>query len=206
MRLYEFDGESSLISISDNTFHGAAAVIASIKPLLDEPVQNNCKEIIVVNASPPSQYRNKTIFWFMKEFSTSHFVTFKWIYSKSGHGKGVPGVIGASVEKAIQDIVACNPGAPIHNVEDLLRVNLSYMIPSTVLMQHTTEQVNQVKTLIPSDLTPAPDTMKIHAVSANPCGTLSLKLLSSQSDSKNFCVLKTNKATNLREKDKTVLF
>ena len=142
----------------------------------------------------------------MKKFSTSHFITFKWIYSESGHGKGVPDEIGSNVKEAIQDIVTCNPGAPIYNVEDLLRMNMGNMIPSIVPMQHTTEHINQVKTLIPSDLTPAPNTMKIHKVNSTSCGTLSLKLLSSQSDSKNFCVLRINKATNLHAKYKSILF
>ena len=35
MRLYEYDGERSLVSMSDDTSHGAAAVIASIKPILE---------------------------------------------------------------------------------------------------------------------------------------------------------------------------
>ena len=68
----------------------------------------------------------------MKKFSTSHFITFKWIYSESGHGKGVPDEIGSNVKEAIQDIVTCNPGAPIYNVEDLLRMNMGNMIPSIV--------------------------------------------------------------------------
>ena len=73
-------------------------------------------------------------------------------------------------------------------------------------MQHTTEQINQVKTLIPSDLTPAPDTMKMHEVNATPCGSLSLKFLSGQSDTKNFYVLRTNKPTNLHAECKSIFF
>ena len=48
MRCYEFDGKRSLTSISDNMFHGAAAVIASIKPILDGLVQNNCKKSLLL--------------------------------------------------------------------------------------------------------------------------------------------------------------
>lgn len=43
MRLYEFDGERSLVLISNDTFHGAAAVIASIKPLLNELYKTTAK-------------------------------------------------------------------------------------------------------------------------------------------------------------------
>lgn len=99
----------------------------------------------------------------------------------------------------------CNPGVSIYNVEDLLSMNLGNMIQSIVLMQHTTDQINQVMILIPSNLTPAPDTMKIHEVNVTPCGTLYLNLLSSQSNSKNFSVLRTNKATNLCAKHKSIL-
>ena len=128
------------------------------------------------------------------------------IYLELGYGKGISDGIGASIKKAIQDIVICYPGVPIYNVEDLLKINLANIIPSVVLIQHITGQINQVKTLKPSDLTPAPDNMKIHEVSGTPCGTLSLKLLPSQSHSKNFCVLRTNKATNLRAKQKSIFF
>ena len=110
------------------------------------------------------------------------------------------------IYKAIQDIVTCNPGVPIYNVEDLLRMNLGNMIPSIVLMQHTTQQMNRVKTLMLSNLTPAPHFMKIHEGNTTPCETLSWKLLSSQSDSKNVFVLRTNKATNLHGKHKSIFF
>lgn len=128
------------------------------------------------------------------------------IYLELGYGKGISDGIGASIKKAIQDIVICYPGVPIYNVEDLLRINLGNMVPSIVLMQHTTGQINQVKTLKPSDLTPASDTTKTHEVNRTPCGTLSLRLLPSQSHSKNFCVLRTNKATDLRAKQKSIFF
>ena len=43
MRLYEFDRERSLVLISDDTIHGAAAVITSIKPLLNEFYKTTAK-------------------------------------------------------------------------------------------------------------------------------------------------------------------
>ena len=114
MRLYEYDCERSLVSMSDDTSHGAATIIASIKPILEELVLNNCKNIIVISDSPLRQSRNKTIFWFVKYFSERYFVTFKWIYLESGHGKGLPDGIRATVKKVIHSLVACNPNAPIY--------------------------------------------------------------------------------------------
>ena len=43
MRLYEFDRERSLVLISDDTIHGTAAVITSIKPLLNEFYKTTAK-------------------------------------------------------------------------------------------------------------------------------------------------------------------
>ena len=56
----------------------------------------------------------------MKDFSQRYFVTFKLIYLESGHGKGEPDGIRATVKKVIHNLVACNPNVPIYNVEDLL--------------------------------------------------------------------------------------
>ena len=77
------------------------------------------------------------------------------------------------IYKSIKDIVTCNPGVPIYNVEDLLRMNLGNMILYIVLMKHTTQQINRVKTLMPSNLTPAPHFMKMHEGNTTPCETLS---------------------------------
>ena len=100
--------------MSDDTSHGVATIIASIKPILEELVLNNCKNIIVITDSPLRQYRNKTIFWFVKYFSERYLVTFKWIYLESGHGKGLPDGIRATVKKVIHSLVACNPNVPIY--------------------------------------------------------------------------------------------
>ena len=90
MRLYEYDGKRSLVLMIDDAFYGAAAVIVSIKLILEELLLNNCKNIIVISDSPLSQYRNETIFWFRKDFNERYLVTCISIYLESGHGKGVP--------------------------------------------------------------------------------------------------------------------
>ena len=56
----------------------------------------------------------------MKDFSQRYFVTFKLIYLESGHGKGEPDGIRATVKKVIHNLVACNPNVPTYNVDDLL--------------------------------------------------------------------------------------
>ena len=63
MRLWEANGETSVISISNDTRHGAEAIIASITPILDKIVAKNTKFINIISDSPLSQYRNKKVFW-----------------------------------------------------------------------------------------------------------------------------------------------
>ena len=129
-----------------------------------------------------SQYRNKTIFWFMKDFSEKYFVTFKWIYLESGHGKGVPNGIGATVKKVIHNLVACNPKVQIYNVDDLLDLKLSDIILSIIVMKHTTDQIDKVKEDILQDLISAPNTMKMHQVYSTPSGEFFLKNLSKENN------------------------
>ena len=52
MRLYEYDGERSLVSMRDDTSHETEAVIASFNPLLEEIVLNICKNITVISVRP----------------------------------------------------------------------------------------------------------------------------------------------------------
>ena len=159
-------------SLSDDTNHGAPAVIASLKSILEEFAQKS-KTINVVSDSPLSQYRNKSIFWFMGKFAKEHSLQFNWIYLEAGHGKGVPDGIGTTGKNAIKDIVACNPDIPIYNVDNLLQNKLAEMIPSIMLLHHTTDEFNLAKQTIPANLIPAPDTIKLHEVQATPYGTLS---------------------------------
>ena len=99
----------------------------------------------MIRDSPLTQYRNKIIFWFIKYFSKRYFVTFKLMYLESGHGKGVPDGIGATVEKLLHNLVVCNPNVPIYNVDDLLHLKLRDMILSIIVMKHTTDQTDQLK-------------------------------------------------------------
>ena len=115
------EGKQSWAAISDHTDHKAPATIVSFKSILNEFVNISRKnKITIVSDSPTKQYRNKTIFYYMKRFVQSFKdVEFKWIFLEAGHGKGIPDGIGATVKKAIKNIVAKNPSVPVYKVEDL---------------------------------------------------------------------------------------
>ena len=74
MYFWNKDGEFSVVSLSDFTDHGEPAIIASISPVMENLIQEGCSSINIVSDSPMSQYRNKTIFWFMETFAKKHSV------------------------------------------------------------------------------------------------------------------------------------
>ena len=194
MRLWEANGETSVVSISDDTRHGAEAVIASITPILNKIVAKNTKFINIISDSPLSQYRNKKVFWFMQTFSVEHEVMIRWIYLESGHGKGVPDGIGAAAKNAIQEVVLSNPDAPIYDVAALLQNGLQDALPSIEIYVHTTEMINNIDEKIPRKLFPAPQTMMIHEVNANlPSGSLTYKLTSDQVEFFFLCIKQTRR-------------
>ena len=66
---WEHDKEQSHVALSHCTSRNAPAVFASIEPILIDFVNSGSKRINIVSDSPFSQYRNKGIFWYLKEFS-----------------------------------------------------------------------------------------------------------------------------------------
>ena len=78
--------------------------------------------------------------------------------------------------------MACNPKVQIYNVDDLLDLKLSDIIPSVIVMKHTTDQIDKVKEDILQDLISAPNTMKMHQVYSTPSGEFFLKNLSKENN------------------------
>ena len=68
----------SFVCMSDDTDHKAPAVFASIQPILKQFVQDGAHKINIASDSPTSQYRNKHIFYLMKEFTMEFQVPLKW--------------------------------------------------------------------------------------------------------------------------------
>ena len=60
-------------------------------------------------------------------------IDLKWIYLESGHGKGIPDGIGATVKKAIKDLLLFHPDDTLRNVADLFSHYIQDCIPSIEL-------------------------------------------------------------------------
>ena len=75
MHQWTSEGNQSVASLSDHTSHQAAAVMVSVKPVLESLVKNGKVKINIVSDSPTSQYRNKKIFYMIQQFSHEYEVT-----------------------------------------------------------------------------------------------------------------------------------
>ena len=182
MRIWETEGQSSVVSLSDSTYRGAEAVVASLTPILTKFVEKGVSFINVVSDSPMSQYRNKTIFWFMKTFGMTNNIKMRWIFLENGHGKGIPDGIGATVKRTIKEVMNSNPDIPIYNVKALLENGLQEMLPSIEVLTHGKEAIDAVKLSVPKKLYPAPNTLKVHEVSVTSFVILSYKFTSDKDE------------------------
>ena len=111
----------------------------------------------------------------METFAKKHNARVKWIYLEVGHGKGIPDGIGATAKRAIADCITAHPGNPMYDVKTLLEFGLDDMLPSISVLHHTKKMIEEVKDMVPINIVPAPDTLKIHEVNATPTGMLTLK-------------------------------
>ena len=150
MYIWSKENCHSRCAISDCTDHKAPAVMTSIKPILDDILaKTDVTKINIISDSPTSQYRNRTMCWLLHSYCAENFVEIKWIWLESGHGKGIPDGIGATVKKAIKDILSFNPDNPVYTVNDLLQRDLQESVPSILLNVYTEEQVQQLKSSLP---------------------------------------------------------
>lgn len=100
---------TSMCTLSDCLRHDAAAIWAHLVPLIEEVLKLNgfIDTIHFLSDSPSSQYRNKNMFYIItqihKDFPVLHKVT--WNYSESGHGKGAPDGIRATLKRTADRIV-----------------------------------------------------------------------------------------------------
>ena len=166
MHQWTSEGNQSVASLSDHTSHQVAAVMVSVKPVLESLVKNGKVKINIVSDLPTSQYRNKKIFYMIQQFANEYEVTVHWIYLEAGHGKGIPDSVGAVVKCAIKDIIMYNPDDPRDTVDQLIQSGLQDHLPSVKMVVYS-EDVNSLESKLP-DIQRVVGTAKIHDVLVEP--------------------------------------
>ena len=139
----------SRTALSDCTDHKAPALMTSIQPILNDLVDKGIKKINVVSDSPTSQYQNRRMVWILHCCCKEKMIDLKWIYLESGHRKGIPDGIGATVKKAIKDLPLFHPDDPLCNVGDLFSHNIQDCIPSIELNVYSKEDVQKFNSFQP---------------------------------------------------------
>ena len=100
------------------------------------------------------------MFWLLKNFCKEFNITVKWIYLESGH---YPDNIGATLKKAIGNLMLSNPSVMTYSVEDLVKNGLQQNVPSIGLYTYQEENITKFENAIPK-LKPMKGIMKLHEI------------------------------------------
>ena len=192
--------------VSDCTNHSAPAVFASIQPLFDSFVNEGIDDITIISDSSKTQYRNKSVFFYIHQFTSQYRVPLKWIYLESGHGKGIPDGIGASMKRSMKDLVSFYPETPIYTCEDLISMGLRSSVTSISISLYSANDVKQFNSQLPIDLMPIAGTDKCHEISTELCESglvlLRMKDLSNEEGRNVTLIVKSNAPKSILEKKK----
>ena len=203
MHQWTSEGNQSVASLSDHTRHQVAAVMVSVKPVLESLVKNGKVKINIVSDLPTSQYRNKKIFYMIQQFANEYEVTVHWIYLEAGHGKGIPDSVGAVVKCAIKDIIMYNPDDPRDTVDQLIQSGLQDHLPSVKIVVYSEEDVNSLESKLP-DIQQVVGTAKIHDVLVEPFKkTLTVKDFSNKKSYDVQVTYTEQKSTTLTDPDES---
>ena len=116
---------------------------------MNDLVDKGIKEINVASDSPILQYRNRRMVWMLHCYCKEKIIDLKWIYLESGHGKGIPDGIGATVKKAIKDLLLFHPDDPLYNVADLFSLNIQDCTTSIELHVYFKADVQKFNSSLP---------------------------------------------------------
>ncbi|CAF1460941.1 unnamed protein product [Adineta ricciae] len=165
------DGCYSFGSVSDDTNHMFEAAWTGLQPIFDKLKNNPSRitTIIFISDSPVSQFRNKTTFFFLKQYAVTNQTTMKWIYLEAGHGKGVADASGATIKRLMDQTVAFHPDESYRNAADL--INEVKKKTNIKLFTYSREEIDSLKKNIPS-LTAIKGTASLHEVTVKPDGAL----------------------------------
>ncbi|GBM80293.1 hypothetical protein AVEN_75205-1 [Araneus ventricosus] len=97
-------------TVSENLRHDAAAICIHLKPILQELVVQvpQLETLHILSGGPSTQYKNKKIFYLLETFIARETGAPRcvWHFSETGHGKGAPDVVGGTLKRTADNIIA----------------------------------------------------------------------------------------------------
>lgn len=178
----------SFCSISDSLHHGPAAIWAHLDPVLDM-IDTQFPEIDTVHFisdGPTSQYRQKSNFFMFNNMLKKHsFKCGTWNFLGSGHGKGAPDGVGASIKRLCDQQVL--HGKDVRCAMDIYNLLLASNTSVQVFLIPSSAVEDKIKCLDTNKIKTIPGTMKIHQVICDGSNTIRYRPLSCYC-TKNTCV------------------
>lgn len=155
----------SFCTVSDCCRHDVSAVWAHIIPIL-EYIVKICPflhSIHFLSDSPSSQYRNKKIFHVIESLHryANTISTVTWNFSESGHGKGAPDGVGATLKRTADQVVS--RGRDISNVNDFLEV-VAQHVKNVEIRTVSEYDIYEKDLLFPQEIASFAGCMKIHQI------------------------------------------
>lgn len=136
--MYTNNSVQSFCTLSTSLRHDPRAIAAHLIPMIKIFLRQypDVDTIYFASDSPSTQYRNKIMFALMTTFIPRLFpsvTNISWNYSESGHGKGAPDGIGATLKRTADRLVCEHKD--VHNFTEFLNVvkeNVKGIIIETV--------------------------------------------------------------------------
>lgn len=154
-------------TLSECLYHNVPGIWAHLDPILKSLLERYpmIDTLHFVSDSPATQYRNKTMFFFLAvEFSNLYpkIRKLSWNYLEAGHGKGAPDGVGGVTKRTADRLVA--QGHDIASFNTLVTA-LSANIKGVTYLTVDASDVKKISELL--DITNIPifkGTMKVHQV------------------------------------------
>nr|CAH7768591.1 unnamed protein product [Callosobruchus chinensis] len=159
--------------------HDAPAIWAHLQPVLTYISEfHTADTLIFVSDSPATQYRNKTMFYFLATKLHQLYPKVKecsWNYWESGHGKGAPDGVGGVTKRTADRLVS--EGKYICSYEILL-TSLQNNIKNVTFFSIDDKDIAKISDFIKKgNIKPCVDTMQVHQVRIDDCTTGLLKII-----------------------------
>lgn len=170
----------SFCTLSKSLRHDVSAIWAHLMPILSYTSEvHNADTLIFVSDSPATQYRNKTMFYFLGNKLRHFYPKLKdcsWNYWESGHGKGAPDGIGGVTKRTADRLVG--EGKDIDSYEILIE-SLKKNVPNVAYFSIDENDIKNISNIIEKENIKAfSGTMQVHQVKLLDCDKGKLHFLS----------------------------
>lgn len=204
--IYLKSKSQSFVTISNNTCHEPNAIWAHLQPILKlaKQLDPNIQIIHFFSDGPCSQYRQKKNFYLINLFANKMNASYyTWSFSESGHGKGVADGIGGAVKRQLDKHVAY--GYDIRDAEHAHQ-HLEKSMQSVKCFLIADNDIINMKHLIPDNIRPVPETMKLHQIMSGGQNTIFYRQLSCFcGDRRGLCNCHSSKTHILLDQDQESL-